>query len=115
MGESIAGQFLERKGYRLIEKNFRKPWGEIDIIAQDGNVVVFVEVKANARDFGGEFNPEIRVDQKKMNKITKTAALYIAYELKRMDCEWRVDIISVTIENGKAKITHFKNVAEAFQ
>ncbi len=113
-GESLASLYLQKKGYTVLERNYRKPWGEIDIIAKHGDVVVFVEVKANTKDFGHEFNPEVRVDEKKLNKITKTAALYLEYEYGTMDTEWRVDIVSVTIINheNKAKITHFKNVAE---
>lgn len=115
-GETIASTYLQQKGYQILERNYRKPWGEIDIIAKEGDVVVFVEVKANSKDFIGNFNPELRVNHAKMNKITKTATLYLGYELKNLDTEWRVDIISVVTAPGvtKAKITHFKNVAENF-
>ena|SRR3989344_8809697 len=115
--EQIAGNYLQQKGYEVLQYNYRKKWGEIDIIARKGEVMVFVEVKANAKDFGSAFNPEVRVDQWKMNRIIKTATLYLAYELKKLDGEWRIDIISVTFtEDGKrANIKHFKNVAEAFQ
>lgn len=114
--ESIATAYLSQRGYEILERNYRKPWGEIDIIARMGDVVVFVEVKANSKEFTGDFNPEIRVNRAKMNKITKTATLYLGYELKNLDTAWRVDIISVTTSPGvtKAKITHFKNVAESF-
>ncbi len=115
-GESIAANYLEKKGYTILARNYQKPWGEIDIIAKQDDVVVFIEVKSNARDLGYEFNPEVRVDEKKLNKITKTAALYLEYEYGTMDTEWRVDIVAVTIieDERKAKITHFKNVAEAW-
>ena len=75
------------------------------------------EVKANAKDFGAAFDPEIRVDRRKMSTIIKTATLYLAYELKKSDGEWRVDIISVTLnkEKNTASIKHFKNVAEDYQ
>ena len=46
IGEGIATQFLERKGFRVVARNYRKPWGEIDIIAEKGGIVRFVEVKA---------------------------------------------------------------------
>ena len=96
-----------------MERNYRKPWAEIDIIAKRGNVVVFVEVKANARDFGFEFNPEVRVDNRKLAKITRAAPLYLEYTYKNMNTEWRVDIVSVMFSGEThAKITHFKNVAE---
>lgn len=114
--ETIASAYLRQKGYEILERNYRKPWGEIDVIARMDNVIVFVEVKANSKEFAGDFNPELRVDHRKMNKIIKTATLYLGYELKNLNTEWRVDIISVTISPGitKAKITHFKNVAENF-
>ena len=111
--ETIASAYLASKGYKILERNYRKPWGEIDIIARHNDVMVFVEVKANAKDFGSGFSPEIRVDQNKMNKITKTAELYLQYQIKNMNCEWRVDIISVTLDGERAHIQHFKNVAEA--
>lgn len=110
--ETIASTYLEGKKYTILKRNYRKPWGEIDIIAKQDETIVFVEVKANAKDFAGDFNPEVRVDERKINKIIKTATLYLQYELKNMNCEWRIDIISVTMEQEKAKITHFKNVAE---
>ena len=115
--EQIAGTYLQQKGYEVLQYKYRKKWGEIDIIARKGDVMVFVEVKANAKDFGSAFGPEVRVDKRKMDALIKTATLYLAYELKRMTGEWRGGIIFVTFNDGnqKAKITHFKNVAEAFQ
>ncbi len=112
--EAVATKYLEERGYTVLVRNYRKPWAEIDIIAKQNEVVVFVEVKANARDFGSEFNPEVRVDHKKLAKITRAAPLYLEYEYKNMNTEWRVDIVSVTFLGAtKAQITHFKNVAEA--
>lgn len=114
--ETVASHYIQKKGYALLDRNYRKPWGEIDIIARDHDVIVFIEVKANTKDFGFAFSPEIRVDRKKMSKIIKTASLYLEFELKELNCEWRIDIVSVTITEGsqKASITHFKNVAENF-
>ena len=111
--ETVAAVYLKNKGYQILERNYRKPWAEIDIIAKRGNVVVFVEVKANARDFGFEFNPEVCVDNRKLAKITRAAPLYLEYTYKNMNTEWRVDIVSVMFSGEThAKITHFKNVAE---
>ena len=114
--ETVATHYLQQKNYTILERNYRKPWGEIDIIAQYEDIIVFVEVKANTKDYGMAFNPEVRVDQKKLGKIIKTASLYLEFELKELEHEWRIDIVSVTIQEGtqKAKITHFKNIAESF-
>lgn len=113
--ENLAAKYLESKGYEIINQNYRKPWGEIDIIAFKDDICIFVEVKANSKEFIGNFNPELRVDAKKLGKIIKTAQLYMAGDENRANYEWRVDVISVTISetDKKAKIRHFKNVAEA--
>ncbi len=115
LAENIAARYLESQGYEVIDRNYRKPWGEIDIIAMKDDIICFVEVKANSQEFVGDFNPEIRVDHRKLSKITKTATLYLEYELKNTDAPWQVDIVSVTFDRvgKKAKIKHFKNVAEA--
>ncbi len=113
--EAVAAIYLEQKGYKILGKNYQKPWGEIDIIAKEMDVFVFVEVKANARETNFAFNPEVRADAKKMAKVMKTASLYLQYEIRTLECEWRIDIVSVIMRETKAHITHFKNVAEAFQ
>jgi putative endonuclease len=112
LAENISGRYLEDKGYEILERNYRKPWGEIDIIAFKDNVIVFVEVKANSQEFAGNFNPELRVDERKIDKILKTAKLYMQYNAEGEDYEWQVDVISVTFinEDKKAKIKHIKNV-----
>lgn len=114
LAENIAARYLESENYEVLAKNYRKPWGEIDVIVKKDDAVVFVEVKANSQEFKGDFNPEVRVDRVKLGKITKTAMLYLEYELKKPESEWQIDIISVTFDklNQKAKIKHFKNVAE---
>ncbi|MEK7506696.1 MAG: YraN family protein [Patescibacteria group bacterium] len=116
LAENIAARHLESKGYRVIERNFRKPWGEIDVIAAKDGALYFVEVKANRQEFIGDFNPEVRVNPEKLSKIIKTAALYMTQETSAPKAEWQVDIISVTFNQStkKAKIKHFKNVAEDY-
>ncbi len=112
LAENIAARYLEERGYEIVAKNYRKPWGEIDIITKIGDTVVFVEVKANRKEFAGDFSPEIRVDYQKTQKIKRTAMLYLERELGNMEVEWQVDVLAVTfdIPNKKAKIKHFKNI-----
>lgn len=112
LAENIASRYLEDGGYEVIDKNYRKPWGEIDVIARKDGAIIFAEVKANRRQFIGDFNPEVRVDWKKMVKIKRAAMLYLEHKLCDMDLEWQIDVISVIFdgENKKAKIKHFKNV-----
>jgi putative endonuclease len=112
LAENIAARHLIDGGYEILDKNYRKPWGEIDIIAKLNDTVVFVEVKANSQEFGYGFKPEIRVDQNKLAKIKRTAWLYLEHELHNTDLEWQIDIVTVIfdIPNKKAKISHFKNI-----
>src|SRR3989344_5031829 len=112
--EALGAQYLEQKGYVILARNYQKPWGEIDIIAKDGEVIVFAEVKANSKNFGAEFSPEVRVNPKKISNIIKTASLYLEYELRRTDCEWRIDIVSITFHDNMPVIAHFENIAEAY-
>jgi len=118
LAENIAARYLEKQGYTLVGRNFRKPWGEIDVIAQKDGAFVFVEVKANRQEFAAaDFAPEARVNPIKLAKIIRTAALYMEYEAKPAAAEWQIDVVSVTFnaQNQNAKLKHFKNVAADYQ
>ncbi len=109
--EQQAGKFLSKKGYVILEYNYRKPWGELDIIAQKDGVLIFVEVKAAQQNVLG-FEPELRADWRKQEKVIRTARTYLL-ERKLPDTqEWQIDIISVLL-NTRAmtiKIKHFRNI-----
>lgn len=97
-GESIAEIFLKRKGYKILEKNYRKPWGEIDIIAEKGNEVRFVEVKTVSRE-SHEYlhSAEELVDRRKLIKVARTAALYMQH--KRDNREFQIDAVAVIMDD----------------
>lgn len=112
LGENIAARFLESGGYKILAKNYQKPWGEIDIIAEKAGVIVFCEVKTNRKKFfGGSFNPELRVNQAKARHIIRTAELLMKSRYAGEDREWRIDIIAIILDSscGRAHIKHFKN------
>lgn len=74
-GEEIALKYLEKKGYQILDRNFLKPYGEIDIIAIKDDILTFVEVKTRKND---EFKPaSLDVDYYKQERIKKTAQAYI--------------------------------------
>src|SRR3989344_603197 len=106
LAENIAARHLKENGYDILDKNYRKPWGEIDIIAKKVGVIIFVEVKSSSREVEG-MNPEVRVDWRKIKKIKRTAYLYLEYELGDMDCEWQIDVVSVIFDSNK-KSAHLK-------
>src|SRR3972149_3699974 len=94
-GEELAAQFLERKGYKIIERNYRKKWGEIDVIAEKDNVVHFVEVKAVSRE-SKDYRPEELIHESKLRKVARTAALYM--EQQRDGREFQIDGIAVIMD-----------------
>lgn len=98
-GERIAAHFLERKGFRIIGRNYRRPWGEIDVIAEKNNVVRFVEVKTVSRE-SDYYRPEELVDARKLRKLARTANLYM--ENMRDDREFQIDVVGVILN----KATH---------
>ena len=105
-GEETASRYLENKGYLIVERNFRSPHGEIDIIAKHGKILVFIEVKTNVR--GGFGEPEDRVDHKKQVKLAEVAAEYLqARGLENIDC--RFDVVAVSKTGGKTEIKHIED------
>ena len=91
-GEQIAVDYLKRLGYRIQQRNYRCKQGEIDIIAWDGPVLVFVEVKTKSRtDFGV---PQAMVTGQKQAKIVQVAMVYIQ-ERQVRDTELRFDVVAV--------------------
>ncbi len=108
-GEKIACDYLKKKGYIIIEKNFYARSGEIDIIARDGNILVFVEVKTRTNlSFGF---PEEAINFNKQQKIAKTVEFYL-YKNNLNDQNYRIDSIAIEIDKKreKAKIRHEKRI-----
>jgi putative endonuclease len=98
-GEKLACKYLKKKGYRIIERNFWKPWGEIDIIAvAPDNTLVFVEVKT-MRYFPGGLKPEDHMTSAKSRKVKRTASLYANNHDNLIDDNrgWRIDLIAVDV------------------
>jgi len=105
-GEEIAAAYLKKEGYRIQERNYRCPLGEIDIIALDGDEVVFVEVKSRrSEDFGA---PEAAVDTRKQAKLSRIALNYIN-EHNLNDRNARFDVVAVRISDGVGRLRLIRN------
>ena len=111
-GEEVACQFLARKGYKVIERNYRRKWGEIDIIAIKNNTVRFVEVKAVSRE-SEAYRPEELLHVTKLRKVARTAALYMASH--KDEREYQVDAVTVVMnqETHMARCRLFEQVLES--
>jgi len=109
--EHYAAEYLKSKKYKILGHNYRKPWGEIDVIAEKEGVVIFVEVKANRKEIPG-FEPELRVSADKRHRMIRIASTYLIDRHYSDDQPWQLDIVSISFdkERGVAKIRHYKNI-----
>ena len=104
LGEDLAVKFLLEKGYELLERNFFKPFGEIDIIAKDKDYLVFIEVKARKNvNFGF---PREFVNKNKIKKIQDVAQMYML-EKNLFGIKIRFDVIEIIFDEHKS--THIEN------
>jgi putative endonuclease len=108
-GENVAARYLRNQGYKIIVRNFRCALGEIDIIARDGDTLVFVEVKTRTDD---EPTPEEQVNGVKQHQITKTAKYYLGrYGVPQPPA--RFDVVAIVWPTGRTpQIRHTPNAFE---
>jgi putative endonuclease len=107
-GEKLAADFLKRRGYKIIQRNFRCREGEIDIIAQKGECLVFVEVRTKKNTAFG--TPEESVTLSKREKLISLADAYLQ-TLRNQPPSWRIDVVAVelTRDNRVSRLEHIEN------
>jgi len=110
-GEELATGFLQKKGYRILERNFKARYGELDIIALLGTVLVFIEVKARMGSSFGK--PEEAVTPWKLREVTKTAQFYKSLHPELPD-SLRIDVIGIELDGDYAPkyFNHIQNVTQ---
>ena len=108
-GEEIAVRHLQKLGYRILERNYRCPLGEIDIVAKDNDTIVFVEVKSRkTEEFG---NPELAVGAKKQRTLSLISMYYLAQKPPpQEDC--RFDVVAIKILPSGTEVTLIQNAFE---
>jgi len=108
-GEEIATMYLRANGYKIIERNYHTKFGELDIICQKADVIIFVEVKTKTNlDYGV---PEMMINQHKLNQIRQTGEVYVlSHNLNNSPC--RIDIITIVLSENQVipQINHHQNV-----
>lgn len=101
LGEKLACDFLKKKGYQIVDQNYRTRGGEIDIVAKDGDTLVFVEVKTRTSAAFGY--PEEAIDERKQHKLAMTAEYYLAAH-HLYDKDYRIDAVGIEMEqDGRLK------------
>jgi putative endonuclease len=103
-GERAAAEYLAAKGYEILFRNLRTPYGEIDLLVRKDGFLIFVEVKARTSASLGP--PEIAVSPRKQAHMVASAEYYSQHN--GVD-HWRIDVITVQKVAGTARITHFEN------
>ena len=125
-GEEVVCKYLEGKGYRIIERNYWKPWGEIDIVAENGSVLSFIEVKSVSRDFKtfnisretgiGEgkykMRPEENMHPAKIKRLHRAIQTYLLDHKVPEDKAWQLDLACAFLDfsTKKAKVKMLENV-----
>ncbi|MEK7561218.1 MAG: YraN family protein [Patescibacteria group bacterium] len=112
VGEKIAREYLQRKGYRIIEQNYLKPWGEIDIVATKNQKLIFCEVKTrSAVSASVDFLPEHNITAAKRRNLRRICETYCRERRLMPEQEWQIDVISVIFDEQqqKARVQHFEN------
>ena len=118
IGEEIAVDFLRKKGYQILDRNykFKIPGdlqkGEIDIVAKKKDTICFVEVKT-LKNPKIEIFPEEKINLSKKKKLIATAESWLIKNKIPLDSKWQIDVISIVIKEGKTKISHFENAISA--
>jgi putative endonuclease len=105
-GEKLAAEFLEHCGMQIVERNYRFERGEIDLIASDGDDLVFVEVKARRSSAFGP--PEDAVDERKQEQIRTVAEGYL-FERRIENRPCRFDVVAIEISRAGATVRHIPN------
>ncbi len=110
-GERVAEKFIKRRGYKVLELNYRCALGELDIIAEDHGVLIFVEVKTRLTTGFGV--PQAAVTPAKQQKMAQIAQNYLAHkELWGVDC--RFDVVAVSLTND-GQLEQIELIKDAFQ
>jgi putative endonuclease len=120
LGEHIACRYLQKHGYRIVERNYSKKWGEIDIIAEKGGTLTFVEVKtqevAIVKDTPEEHTsqPEERVDARKKRRLARAISTYLSHK-SREDDDWQflVAVVELNTDSKQARVRVIPDVIDA--
>ena len=117
LGEALAVVFLERRGYRIIARNYRKKHGEIDIVAKKGGVLHFVEVKAGAfsREMISRENrldPTDNATRRKMRKVVRTAESFMLEHDVKGDIQIDLVVVYMDMRTRRARCVLYEQVVE---
>lgn len=117
LGEYIAAKYLENKGFKVLQRNYWRPYGEIDIVCSKREVIHFIEVKTVSREMGEgvtretEWNPAEKIGTHKLERMVRTIETYV--QEKNIEGEWQMDAVLVEIDTTtkKARVEMLENIS----
>ena len=110
LGEKLAAKYLKQQHYKILYKNYKNKLGEIDIIARDGEEIVFVEVKTRSASpyLGGQY----AVDKRKQFHIMRAAAYFL--DMKKLTLQPRFDVLEMEIDRSTGQLINVNHYKAAF-
>lgn len=120
IGENIACVFLEKRGFEILERNYLRKWGEIDIITRKNGLVRFIEVKSVSRATSTEsgsretsldnYRPEDNMHPWKLKRLARAMQTYLLE--RKLDCDWQLDLVTVKIDENtrRARVEMIENI-----
>lgn len=112
LGEKLATRFLKERGFNIVETNYRKKWGEIDIIAEKDDVLHFVEVKATVSSETSGYRPEENIRLWKKQRMSRAIRTYLSERKIPEEKEFEVNVVALNLDflNKKTKLRFIRNV-----
>lgn len=110
-GEDAAARYLAERGYEILARNVRTQYGELDLVAKHGELLVFIEVKTRSGNQYGQ--PEEAITPTKQQHLVDAAESYLQAN-PQIKADWRVDVIAITQQpGGETDVVHFENALSA--
>lgn len=106
IGEDIATEYLRQEGYRILDRNYKRPWGEIDIITKKERDIIFFEVKTLKKIQGNSFLPEENIHFSKKSVLIRTAKIYLSERRYPENQNWWIDIIGIELTSQKISVDY---------
>ncbi|MBU1044611.1 MAG: YraN family protein [Candidatus Omnitrophica bacterium] len=108
IGENIARKFLQKKGYTIVEQNFRTKYSEMDLVVKKKDLLVFVEVRTKTNEYFG--SPEQTINKDKINRLIRSAQAYVAYN--KYSGNYRIDAVCIVLnpDDSPQRISHYQSI-----
>lgn len=109
VGEGVVCNYLQKKGFEILERNYWKPWGEVDIVAKKADILRFIEVKSISR---GTVRPEENMHPGKLKRLHRAIQTYLLDRKVSEEMGWQVDLACVRLDfsTRRARVELFENI-----